>query len=271
MGNGKSRFLIHDNQEEVNRLHYQHEMLRQLVHGNYNAPVEDAFEKGGIKVLDVACGAGSWTLDMASTYASCQFVGTDISDNLLPKSGLPPNCEFLQADTLKGLPFADNTFDYVYQRMLGYSCSETEWNIVIAELIRVTKPGGWIELLEIDMAYERPGPSFEPLLKAVKAACDARGIFLGAHKRFPYYFGSFENVHLDALTIPFGWNGPIGQECAQNHRLAWLAMDHRLAPAMGLSREAYRQLVIKSVQEFAEYKTWLRLPYVYGMKPQKGN
>jgi ubiquinone/menaquinone biosynthesis C-methylase UbiE len=44
------------------------------------------------------------------------------------------------------LPFPDNTFDYVVQRNALYNYTKEEWdNIVIPEMIRVLKPGGWIE------------------------------------------------------------------------------------------------------------------------------
>jgi ubiquinone/menaquinone biosynthesis C-methylase UbiE len=49
-------------------------------------------------------------------------------------------------DTTEGLPFPDNSFDYVVQRNALYNYTKEEWDsIVIPEMIRVLKPGGWIE------------------------------------------------------------------------------------------------------------------------------
>lgn len=90
-----------------------------LQHGNYNAPIEDNFING-IKALDVGCGSGRWTIDMAEDYPASHFTGIDIVTDILPKTGYPENCTFLRANTLKGLPFEDNTFDFVFQRYVHF-------------------------------------------------------------------------------------------------------------------------------------------------------
>lgn len=87
--------------------------------------MEEALEHG-IKVLDIGCGPGKWTLEMAKDFPASRFTGTDRAP-VFPKSSPYSNCRFLQADTLKGLPFADNTFDYVFQRcVLRQGVPETE-------------------------------------------------------------------------------------------------------------------------------------------------
>jgi ubiquinone/menaquinone biosynthesis C-methylase UbiE len=44
---------------------------------------------------------------------------------------------------LKGLPFEDNTFDFVHLRRLLVEFTPEQWNeIVVKELIRVCKPDG---------------------------------------------------------------------------------------------------------------------------------
>lgn len=79
------------------------------------APIEDQLECG-IRVLDIGCGNGVWSIDMAQDYSASTFIGVDISDRLFPtKTELPPNCDFVMGNTLK-LPFPDNSFDYVFQR-----------------------------------------------------------------------------------------------------------------------------------------------------------
>lgn len=84
---------------------------------------------------------------MASQFPRSHFFGTDIKP-LYPSSHPHPNCKFQIVDTLKGLPFDDDTFDYVFQRCQALSYPEKTWPNVIDELVRVTKPGGTIELGE---------------------------------------------------------------------------------------------------------------------------
>lgn len=85
------------------------------------------------------------TQEMAMAYPASSFFGTDIAD-VFAFPNAPANCTFQVADTLKGLPFPDNTFDFVFQRFHELCFRKKEWPIVLEELKRVTKPGGWIEL-----------------------------------------------------------------------------------------------------------------------------
>lgn len=72
----------------------------------------------GIKVVDVGCGAGNWVMDMAQDYPASTFIGVDVGDTFPEAVDRPPNCNFLQADVTKGLPFEDNSIDYVFERAL---------------------------------------------------------------------------------------------------------------------------------------------------------
>ncbi|RUP47263.1 S-adenosyl-L-methionine-dependent methyltransferase [Jimgerdemannia flammicorona] len=146
---GCMRFNMH----AEDTIHY---VLRHIMHGNFSAPMEEDLVEG-IKVLDVGCGTGIWTLEMAREFPNSIFVGTDkfkvepMSDNI------PPNATFLTADTLQGLPFEDGSFDYVFQRGMSISFRPKDWDIAMKELTRLTKPGGFLELFEIDLKnIERP-------------------------------------------------------------------------------------------------------------------
>ncbi|HEY7850691.1 MAG TPA: class I SAM-dependent methyltransferase, partial [Ktedonobacterales bacterium] len=55
------------------------------------------------------------------------------------------------------LPFPDATFDFVHQRLLVAAIPEDRWRWVVGELLRVTKPGGWMELLEAIPTQGGPG------------------------------------------------------------------------------------------------------------------
>ena len=56
------------------------------------------------------------------------------------------NIKFVEGNVLDGLPFKDSTFDYVFMRHLCYGFTDQDWKNVIDEIIRITKPGGWIEV-----------------------------------------------------------------------------------------------------------------------------
>src|SRR5579884_2987883 len=56
-------YLLPKDIQEVNRLDFQHFLLRQVLKGHYVAPVDTAD-----KILDVACGTGRWMLDMGQEF-----------------------------------------------------------------------------------------------------------------------------------------------------------------------------------------------------------
>ncbi|KAF9960566.1 hypothetical protein BGZ70_008568 [Mortierella alpina] len=55
----------------VDRITEQHYLYKDVMAGNYHAPVDLAFKR----VLENGCGAGDWTLDMASEMPETDFVG----------------------------------------------------------------------------------------------------------------------------------------------------------------------------------------------------
>lgn len=135
--------------QEVQRLDFQHFIVRQELHGNYLAPLDRPKS-----ILDLGCGTGRWAMEMAAEFPSANVVGMDL---VLPDSaaslghGLarqPDNVAFLEGDILKGLPFADASFDFVYIRLLFAAVPEQAWSVLLDELIRVTRPQGWIESTE---------------------------------------------------------------------------------------------------------------------------
>jgi len=63
----------------------------------------------------------------------------------------PSNVEFVEYNVLDGLPFNNNSFDYVFARALVAAYTRPQWTeLAIPEYTRVTKPGGGVELMEFD-------------------------------------------------------------------------------------------------------------------------
>ena len=84
---------------------------------------------------------------MATDYPHVEITGIDMSP-IQPKIK-PDNFTFVQANLLDGLPFEDDTFDYVFQRILVSSIPRDKWPSVVKELIRVLKPGGYLEVSNV--------------------------------------------------------------------------------------------------------------------------
>jgi ubiquinone/menaquinone biosynthesis C-methylase UbiE len=57
------------------------------------------------------------------------------------------------------LPFPDNTFDFVMQRLSTPAYTSGQWNSIVGEMIRVARPGGYVQFIEIDYNAQGLGPA----------------------------------------------------------------------------------------------------------------
>ena len=100
----------------------------------------------GAQVLDVACGTGN--LAVIAARHGCTVWGIDIACNLIHQARIRAAQEglrinFMEADA-EALPFDDGQFDLVVS-MFG-AMFAPQPDVVAAELLRVTKPGGRVAL-----------------------------------------------------------------------------------------------------------------------------
>jgi ubiquinone/menaquinone biosynthesis C-methylase UbiE len=84
---------------------------------------------------------------MAVEYPKTFFHGVDIAAMFDHQMKLP-NVEFSIGNVLTGLPFPDNTFDFISMRLFVAALRKHEWPIAVAEVKRLLKPGGFIQLCE---------------------------------------------------------------------------------------------------------------------------
>ena len=97
----------------------------------------------GGRWLDAGCGRQSYPdwrkIDFSTKQKETSFIGCDIDFSALRESVAPGRV--CQA-TLEALPFADQSFDVVTSNMVFEHLDEPE--VVVAEFLRVTVPGGRI-------------------------------------------------------------------------------------------------------------------------------
>ena len=76
--------------------------------------------------------------------------GTDLSD--IQPYFVPPNCKFELDDAQLEWTFAAKHFDFVHVRCLFGSIKD--WPALYSEIFRCTKPGGYIEQLEMSIEFK---------------------------------------------------------------------------------------------------------------------
>jgi ubiquinone/menaquinone biosynthesis C-methylase UbiE len=212
-------YALPKDDREINRLDFQHYMLRFALRGNYLAPIgqPDA-------ILDVGCGSGRWPREMAAQFPRANVVGLDVTpppaDQGPGPDVRPPNYVFVAGNILEGLPFGDASFDFVHQRLLIAALPADRWPGVIQELRRVTRPGGWVELVEGDLKVEHGGPALDSLAGWGYAAAARRGIQLGLSRQIGRMLqeGGLSGVVQRETHQPIGQrHGRLGTMMESNH------------------------------------------------------
>jgi ubiquinone/menaquinone biosynthesis C-methylase UbiE len=126
-------------------------------------------------VLEVGCGTGTLTQQMAQAFPEAIFDGTDVSDPLIDiaksRHGGTPNCRFSVAAGEK-LPWQTHAFDAVVIERVLQHCADPAG--IVRECARVLKSGGQLIVCEPDwsgLQFERlPGDVHPGILRGYLAA-----------------------------------------------------------------------------------------------------
>ncbi len=116
----------------------------------------------GSRVLDVATGTGDLAIELAGRVAPAgEVLACDFSEAMLEraraKQRSPEPVRFEWADAL-ALPYAQDSFDAV---TVGFGARNfSDLDVGLAEMVRVTRPGGRVVVLEITTPTRPPLSSF---------------------------------------------------------------------------------------------------------------
>ncbi|KAI8139798.1 S-adenosyl-L-methionine-dependent methyltransferase, partial [Fennellomyces sp. T-0311] len=206
----KIYLLVSQEKSEAERLVKQAQTIIQVKGGYFDAPVHDQLVKG-IKVLDPGCGPGAWVLGMSKQYPQSIFCGVDISP-VFEAASWPSNCQFTRHNLLAPMPFSDNSFDFIHQQFLTAAIPQKSWPKLVYELLRVLRPGGWIELTEISSELLRETQVYRLNLALVKDGGIERGIRYSVGRELEGHLIGSGTVNVDAklMLFPVGHGGPIG-------------------------------------------------------------
>ena len=147
--------MSHENEYHDNMV-----AMLQLIWGDgYMAPggpgnvakLLDGTEPQGKRILDIGCGLGGPSLEMARSYGA-EVVGIDLEQPLIDRAtaaaarhGLEGRCRFQIVD-IGLLPFADQSFDIVISS--GAITQTSDKHALLTEARRVLRPGGYMSCYE---------------------------------------------------------------------------------------------------------------------------
>ena len=260
-------YVLPSDDQEINRLDFQHYMLRHILRGNYAAPIVNPRS-----ILDVGSGTGRWAIEMATLFPQTNVLGTDINPSVpenAPGVALPENLAFTPGNILEGLKFPDGSFDFVHMRLLIFAIPEARWPDVVRELVRVTRPGGWVELVETG-PQQRGGPAMDQLVDWITQASVKRGVnpLLGPRVGDFLKMAGMANVTSRAISLPVGaYGGRVGR-LAETDVFGVVGGVKGLVTSMGITTpEAYDDAMRQARADLNSYQCALPFYIAYGQRP----
>ncbi|CAG8735870.1 16_t:CDS:2, partial [Dentiscutata heterogama] len=166
---------------------------------------------------------------------------------VFPREAKPENAQFVEANLLDGLPYNDNTFDYVHMRFLITAFSKQEWERALKEIVRVTKTNGIIEIMEDEIEPRNDGPISRLLHSAFLSDLLSRNIDTAVYKHMTDILMNtrqLTNIKLEEMSTPFGkWAGRIGALLAENTANIFRTFRTKFSSFLGLEPEEYDKLL----------------------------
>lgn len=259
----ETAYLLPRHHTEIDRLDVQHYALRAALRGNYMAPVSNPG-----RILDVGAGTGQWAYDLCTEFPDAVVVGFDMEPT---KPARPPNFRLVTGNVLKGLPFGDHRFDFVHQRLMLTAVPLANWQALVRDLVRVTRPGGILELTEI-------GDNMAPIGSASKRlwdlgnglaeafGIDGSGIVIRSLDEWLRDAGAVDVVRRE-VALPIGdWGDRIGSLMASDYRALWTRLCTPLEARFGLGPGECEELLAASLRECEELHSNAIFTFVHGRK-----
>ncbi|KZP00123.1 S-adenosyl-L-methionine-dependent methyltransferase [Calocera viscosa TUFC12733] len=207
-------YLLPSDGVEKLRLARQHDMLKERL--GWEFIPSDLHLQSGDQILDAGTGSGTWAIDTAKSLpAGVTLTGIDIEKKLFPTP--LPNTQFLVQSSLDLPQEWSSTFSLAHQRLMVCAFTEDAWQSNISGFYRCLKPGGVLQLLEIDVLRVMPDDLPTPPLttrwmKALVSLCQSRNIGPQAIVNISDTLNKagFEDIHMQKK--PLYQNGEAGKE-----------------------------------------------------------
>ncbi len=257
-------YLLPKDALEDQRLNFQHRVLYRTISNHYLAPIAETTAT----ILDVGTGTGIWPVEMAALFPQAHIIGVDASLSSLPNP-LPTQCLFCQANVLQGLPFPDAQFDMTHQRLLVAAIPTARWSGVVRELVRVTREGGWIELLEIGDTIQNAGPATERLLTWMTGISKSLGFEMGilSHLGDLLQQAGCQMVESQDIPVPLGeWAGAVGQMLKTDVLHGYMALKDTYCPRSNTPPEVFDEMIQAAAAEWEQNHASYMFHSAYGRR-----
>lgn len=177
--------------------------------------------RAGMTALDVGCGSGAGTRVMAEITGSGKATGADSSSDRIAQAKLNASSSGVsyEVGSAGNLPFENASFDFTWSRFLFEYLAEP--NAALAEMMRVTKPGGIVAVADLDHQLQ----TFWPMSEAMVADTDAALLLLRSHSFDPHVgrrlFGWFKVAGMSDVQVRMEFHQVYAGAMPETHLRNW--------------------------------------------------
>ncbi|KAL1413839.1 hypothetical protein Q8F55_001623 [Vanrija albida] len=260
--------------QEYDRLEQQHRLIMLLFDGPVAIPsVRDSLTTTGGKVLDIGSGPGSWIKDVKKAFPKAECHATDfVADTFKPTEA--NDIAFVVGNVLTGLPYPDNAFDFVHMRFFTGALKKSEWPIAVNELVRVTKPGGWIQMVEPDgrIRSERGiTPTIEDWnTRGMRGSLLKRGGEPNAGPTLATFLSNAGLAHIEDIVASAPMNskaGSIGEHMVKDYRSLITTLAPILSQSWDITPDAVVEWGFSVIAQSEALEGFHNFHTAFGQKP----
>ncbi|CAG8618695.1 11_t:CDS:2 [Ambispora gerdemannii] len=196
----------------------------------------------GARVIDLGCGAGTWIL-VTDFISSLEMISP-----IFPTEGLPLNVEFIECNILDGLPYKDASFDFIHQKFLTTAFTQAQWEEkAIPEITRLTRPDGWVEIVEGSVYLISDGNATKRISEAAQNFLKSKGMNITIGEDIPRLLentNAFSEIKYKKKAVVLGKKGgKSGEETLRFYIAGFGSVRIVLSSNMNLMPEHYDALV----------------------------
>ncbi|KAI1294573.1 hypothetical protein EDD11_008104 [Mortierella claussenii] len=248
----------HDQPESpfyVDRITYELDLM---------APLTKPFRKA----IDINCATGEWAMDLALKYPRTivYALDTGLDVSRLPLR-IPENCRF----KLRDVRDQEGEFDLVHQRLGAFRTQILEWTPHFAELGRLTRAGGWIQLAECNGMIVRAGLESLKVNRWVEKAALSSGLnpMQMVEALMPTILGAgLINVECYEYGIPLGdWAGHRGQVAMRTYLRMVESLREEIIEMNRLEEGVFEETVAMMKMECSVENAELIMKVICAQKP----
>ncbi|KAF2728902.1 S-adenosyl-L-methionine-dependent methyltransferase [Polyplosphaeria fusca] len=285
-------YILGGSATELDRIHGFHDSTVDHIGKLVLAPVNFAASSGRrLRILDSGTAAGRWLQELRDEQGSRhEYIGTDITKSFFPSSsphdtgdrageeGGDVGIVYKTQDVTQ--PWPTNwaaSFDLVHQRFVLGAVRSQQLEDVVANLVALVKPEGWVQLMESDVGARVIGEEDNGaavvwgLLRKIYLTM---GVEPDVDAHLPALFtrAGLVDVSEQRITVPIGKrrvNADMGRRSAETVALTaqQLAMGAKQVGVAGLEELDLHDLPSKVLRDLEDYGGTYSVYVIMGRKP----